>query len=76
MMSASFSLSGKCSFNNALLKLFCKSEIVDFEQCFNVFESFNVFAVFFSYDYLLFCIRKRSFLKREIKITTINRTLG
>lgn len=70
MMSASFSLSGKCSFNNALLKLFCKSEIVDFEQC------FNVFAVFFSYDYLLFCIRKRSFLKREIKITTINRTLG
>ena len=37
-MSTNFKLSGKHSFTNALLKQFCKTETVDSEQCFNIFD--------------------------------------
>lgn len=46
-MSASFSLSEKLSFANALLKKFCETEIVDSEQCFNIFNEILLWVLAF-----------------------------
>ena len=69
-MSASFSLSRKRSFNNALLKIFCKTEMVNFELYFNIFDGMSVAVVLVMIIYFLFYIGKRSFVEREIEIIT------
>ena len=46
-MSTNFKLSGKHSFTNALLKQFCKTETVDSEQCFNIFDEIVLWVMDF-----------------------------